>query len=86
MESIPIYEDQLTVSPSSKSRKTDQSVLNLLHPSNRFRLMFGQYLLPDDPGLENYKAAMLRNGCSEEELNLIISGYGSLHRCDDTNG
>lgn len=67
------------------SRKIETSILSNLHASNCFRLMFGQSLLTDDPGLESHKEAMLKSGCSEEELNLIINGHGLSTSISDHN-
>jgi hypothetical protein len=41
--------DQLALPLSEQERKASRKQLDKLHPGNRFRLMFGQPLLPEDP-------------------------------------
>jgi hypothetical protein len=42
--------DQLALPLSEQERKASRKQLDKLHPGNRFRLMFGQPLLPEEPG------------------------------------
>jgi hypothetical protein len=41
--------DQLALPLSEQERKASRNQLDKLHPGNRFRLMFGQPLLPEEP-------------------------------------
>lgn len=41
-------DEQLAMPMTIEARKKDREALNKLHPGNRFRLMFGQPLLPQD--------------------------------------
>jgi hypothetical protein len=42
--------DQLALPLSEQERKASRKQLDTLHPGNRFRLMFGQPLLPEETG------------------------------------
>ncbi len=42
--------DQLALPLSEQERKASRKQLDKLHPGNRFRLMFGQPLLPEETG------------------------------------
>jgi hypothetical protein len=40
---------------SQQERQSNYDLLSLLHPGNRFRLMFGQPFLEGDPGLKEFR-------------------------------
>ena len=45
----PLNSDQLAVPLTENERADSWKQLSKLHPANRFRLMFGQPLLPAEP-------------------------------------
>lgn len=49
--------DRLAQPISDNERASNSQILGLLHPGNRFRLMFGQPFLEDDPGLPAFLEA-----------------------------
>jgi hypothetical protein len=49
--------DRLAEPLNALERKEQSDTLNLLHRANRFRLMFGQPFLEDDPGLPAFLEA-----------------------------
>lgn len=62
MQAKPVKETERLANPvSNQERGNNGSMVRLLHPANRLRLMLGQPFLEDDPGLKAFLESRKKN-------------------------